>query len=59
VFVAGDSQILYLKVDPESYRNNKLMLHTIGAKFMDEDQLIYEDADETQWLNLEKSLCKN
>ena len=51
---ANDSRtLLYSKQDPETLRLHRVYRHTLGT---DEDVLVYEEADDTNWLWVEKSL---
>lgn len=57
-FVNNDRHLLYVKKDPFSYRDCKIVLHEVGDNFLERDLTIFEEKDEQNWLNLEQSSCK-
>jgi len=51
---ANDSQtILYAEQHPDTLRSYRIMRHTLGS---DNDTLVYEEKDETNYLSISKSL---
>ncbi len=43
----------------DKVRNARLIIHKIGDVTLEEDRIIYEDNDESVWLSLDVSKCKN
>jgi oligopeptidase B len=51
---ANDNRtLIYAKQDRDTLRWDRVYLHTLGR---DSDQLVYEETDETNWLDVSKSL---
>lgn len=42
----------------DSVRNARIVRHKVGNVLVDEDLVLYEEADDTVWLSLEVSKCK-
>src|SRR3990167_4712595 len=55
-FNTEGTALLYIQRD-EKVRNSRLVFHKLGT-FDDEDTLLYQEPDESVWLGLEASKCK-
>lgn len=52
--------VLFVQKDPNSFRSSKLMYHDLSDTFSEKYPIeIHYDSDESVWLNIEVSKCKN
>jgi protease II len=50
--------VIYVQRD-DKVRNARIVRHQVDNVLVDEDIVIYEEHDESVWLSLEVSKCKN
>lgn len=50
--------MIYIQRD-DKVRNARLVKHKVGEATPEEDIILYEESDESVWLSLEVSKCKN
>lgn len=57
-FTKDSKHVIYVQRD-DKVRNARLVLHRVGDVTLEDDCVIYEEKDESVWLSLEVSKCKN
>lgn len=57
-FSKDAKHVLYVQRD-DKVRNARVVIHRIGDTTLEDDRVIYEDKDESVWLSLDVSKCKN
>lgn len=57
-FSKDGQQVLFVQRDAK-VRNSRIVVHRLGDTLSKEDQVLYEEPDETTWLSLEVSKCLN
>ena len=56
-FTKDSTHCLFVQRD-DKVRNARLVLHKVGDVTCDEDTVVYEEKDESVWLSLDVSKCK-
>lgn len=57
-FSRDGRSVLYVQRD-EKVRNARLVYHQVGDLLQENDQVVFEEPDESIWLSLEVSKCKS
>ena len=56
-FTKDGRQCLFVQRD-DKVRNARVVLHTVGDATCEEDVVIYQEPDESVWLSIEVSKCR-
>ena len=57
-FTNDNKHVVYVQRD-DKMRNARIVIHKVGDSTLEEDRVIYEETDESVWLSLDVSNCKN